>query len=132
MELTKNEDGLITVTHVKQQRSRSGNKEDEFSFEWHLEIIFDEGLTGTVYKLREREGERGRERGEKGEKGEKSEKGERDEGCRLLIVIRRSFRHVPFNPQAQFWPSSKPDYNGGNPLHVCTISGPSMTSSPVL
>ena len=63
MELTKNEDGLITVTHVKQQRSRSGNKEDEFSFEWHLEIIFDEGLTGTVYKLREREGERGK-RGE--------------------------------------------------------------------
>lgn len=46
MELTKNEDGLITVTHVKQQRARSSNKEDEFSFEWHLEIIFDEGLTG--------------------------------------------------------------------------------------
>jgi hypothetical protein len=46
MELSKNEDNLITVTHIKQQRSRSSNKEEEFSFEWHLEIIFDEGLTG--------------------------------------------------------------------------------------
>lgn len=46
MELTKNEEGLITVTHVKQQKQRSSNKEEEFHFEWHLELIFDEGMTG--------------------------------------------------------------------------------------
>eukprot|EP00026_Physarum_polycephalum_P007369 Phypoly_transcript_07428.p1 GENE.Phypoly_transcript_07428~~Phypoly_transcript_07428.p1 ORF type:complete len:444 (+),score=108.09 Phypoly_transcript_07428:147-1478(+) len=45
MEITKNAEGAITVTHVKQQRQRSSNKEEEFTFEWHLEIIFDEDLT---------------------------------------------------------------------------------------
>lgn len=45
MELTKNEEGLITVTHIKQQKQRSSNKEEEFHFEWHLELIFDEAMS---------------------------------------------------------------------------------------
>jgi hypothetical protein len=46
MELSKNPDGLITVTHIKQQQQRSNNKEEEFNFEWHLEIVFDAEMTG--------------------------------------------------------------------------------------
>jgi len=46
MELSKNPDGLITVTHVKQQKQLSSKKEEEFTFEWHLEIILDEAMTG--------------------------------------------------------------------------------------
>jgi hypothetical protein len=41
MELSRNSDDMITVTHIKQQKQRSSNKEEEFNFEWHLEINFD-------------------------------------------------------------------------------------------
>ncbi len=41
MELSRNSEGLVTVTHIKQQKQRSNNKEEEFNFEWHLEMLFD-------------------------------------------------------------------------------------------
>jgi len=46
MILSRNPDGLVTVTHIKQQKQRSSNKEEEFHFEWHLEILFDADMTG--------------------------------------------------------------------------------------
>lgn len=46
MMLSRNPEGQVTVTHVKHQKQRSTNKEEAFNFEWHLEMIFDDDMTG--------------------------------------------------------------------------------------